>query len=68
MVFAARAQQQRQMSDRIERLEKNARYRQVSEAKAILMRMHSIGEEQTMRFCAIRLWTNVLLSKRSHVR
>jgi AmiR/NasT family two-component response regulator len=48
--------------------EKMLGIRQVSEAKAILMRMHSIGEEQLMRFCAIRLWTNVLLSKRSHVR
>lgn len=48
MVFALHhAQQQRQMSDRIERLEKKMLgIRQVSEAKAILMRMHSIGEEQ----------------------
>lgn len=48
MVFALHhAQQQRQMSDRIERLEKKVLgVRQVSEAKAILMRMHSIGEEQ----------------------
>ncbi|CFQ47671.1 Response regulator [Yersinia frederiksenii] len=41
------AQQQRQMSAQIERLEKKVLgIRQVSEAKAILMRMHSIGEEQ----------------------
>ncbi|HEN3600524.1 TPA: ANTAR domain-containing protein [Yersinia enterocolitica] len=48
MVFALHhAQQQRQMSDRIERLEKKVLgIRLVSEAKAILMRMHSIGEEQ----------------------
>lgn len=48
MVFALHhAQQRRQMTDRIERLEKKMiGLRQVSEAKAILMRMHNIGEEQ----------------------
>lgn len=48
MVFALHhAQQRRHMTERIERLEKKMLgLRQVSEAKAILMRMHNIGEEQ----------------------
>ncbi|MEQ9862541.1 ANTAR domain-containing protein [Pectobacterium cacticida] len=48
MVFALHhAQQRRQIIERLERLEKKMLgLRQVSEAKAILMRMHNIGEEQ----------------------
>ncbi|WP_413722497.1 ANTAR domain-containing response regulator [Sodalis sp. RH24] len=48
MVFALHhAHRRRQMSDRIERLEKKVLgLRQVGEAKGILMRMHGIGEEQ----------------------
>lgn len=48
MVFALHhARQQRLLQEKIERLEKKVLgIRQVSEAKAILMRMHNIGEEQ----------------------
>lgn len=48
MVFALHhAQRRRHMGGHIERLEKKVLgLRQVSEAKAILMRMHAIGEEQ----------------------
>ncbi|MCS3429904.1 ANTAR domain-containing response regulator [Klebsiella sp. BIGb0407] len=48
MVFALHhSRQQRLFHDKIERLEKKVLgIRQVSEAKAILMRMHNIGEEQ----------------------
>ncbi|XBS70132.1 ANTAR domain-containing protein [Acerihabitans sp. KWT182] len=41
------SKQTRQLTDRIDRLEKKLQgVRQVSEAKAILMRMHAIGEER----------------------
>lgn len=48
MVFALHhSRQQRVWHDKVERLEKKMLgIRQVSEAKAILMRMHNIGEEQ----------------------